>query len=120
MATHNETGKCGEEIAAKYLMSKGYVVLERNYRTKRAEIDIIARHKHMLVLVEVRAKQHEWFGTPEDTINHRKRARLIRNGLAYMHWKKYTGPWRVDAVCLVIDKNQNPRHVAHYENIVEC
>ncbi|MCH8244347.1 YraN family protein [Patescibacteria group bacterium] len=119
MAVHNTIGKEGEEIAKKYLESKGYKIIEQNYRTKRAEIDIITKHKNKLVFVEVRTKHHEQFGTPEDTINYQKRKRLQKNAAAYVHRKRYKGPYRIDAVCLVIDKNEGLRRINHYENIVE-
>ena len=78
MAVHNTIGNEGEEIARKYLENKGYSIVEQNYRTKRAEIDIIARlrqgfgglGKDILVFVEVRTKHHERYGTPEDTIGY--------------------------------------------------
>ena len=128
MAMHNTIGKEGEEIARKYLENKGYKIIECNYRTKRAEIDIIARsakrgfggyNKDTLVFVEVRTKQHEQFGSPEETINYQKRIKLKRNAAAYIHRKRYYGPYRIDAVCLVIDENEGLQRINHYENIVE-
>ena len=119
MAVHNIIGEEGEKIAKKYLENKGYKVIECNYRTKRAEIDIIARHKNELVFVEVRTKQHEQFGTPEDTLDYKKRMRLRLNAAAYIHRKKYNGPYRIDTVCLVIGEHEGLRRINHYENIVE-
>lgn len=119
MAGHNEIGKQGEGIACEFLKRKGYVIVWRNYRTKRAEIDIIARHKGVLVFVEVRSKQHEWFGSPEHTINTKKIARLKRNAIAYAHRERYQGPCRVDAICLAIGQTGIPSRICHYENIVE-
>lgn len=119
MAAHNTIGKEGEEVARKYLENKGYKIIECNYRTKRAEIDIIARYKNVLVFVEVRTKHHEQFGTPEDTINYQKRKRLQKNAAAYVHRKRYKGSYRIDTVCLLIDKNSGLQRIDHYENIVE-
>jgi len=127
MATHNTIGKEGEEIAKKYLENKGYKVIECNYRTKRAEIDIITRFrqgfggrgKDIIVFVEVRTKHHERCGTPEETIDYKKRMKLKRNAAAYIHRKRYDGLYRIDAVCLVIDENEGLRRIDHYENIVE-
>ena len=127
MAVHNTIGKEGEEIARKYLENKGYKIIECNYRTKRAEIDIIARlrqgfggqGKDILVFVEVRTKHHEQFGTPEDTINYQKRKRLQKNAAAYVHRKRYEGSYRIDAVCLLIDENSGLQRIDHYESIVE-
>ena len=119
MAEHNTIGKEGEEIAKSYLENKGYSIIEQNYRTKRAEIDIIAKHKNVLVFVEVRTKHHEYYGTPEETINYTKRVRLMRNAVAYAHRIRYNGPWRIDAVCVVINQDEEPQRISHYENIVE-
>ncbi|TSC64026.1 MAG: putative endonuclease, partial [Parcubacteria group bacterium Gr01-1014_91] len=56
MAQHNAIGKLGEEVARAYLQKKGYKIIEQNWRTKRGEIDIIAKKGDVLALVEVRTK----------------------------------------------------------------
>ena len=128
MAEHNTTGKRGEEIAKRYLENKGYAIVEQNYRTKRAEIDIVARLRQgfwglggkLLVFVEVRTKHHEQYGTPEETIDYEKRIRLQKNAAAYIHRTKYRGPWRIDAVCIVMDQATGlSKRISHYESIVE-
>ena len=119
MATHNIIGKKGEEIAKKYLEDKGYKIIECNYKTKRSEIDIITQYKNTLVFVEVRTKRGERYGTPEETIDYKKRMRLKQNAAAYIHRRKYNGFYRIDAMCLLIDENQGLRRIDHYENIVE-
>lgn len=120
MAIHNIVGRQGEEAAKKYLKNKGYKIIECNYKTKRAEIDIIAKYKNQLIFVEVRTRQSEQYGSPEDTINYQKRIRLQRNATAYIHRKKYQGLYRIDAVCLVIDQNNGLQRINHYESIVEA
>ena len=119
MAEHNTTGKEGEEIARRYLEDKGYSIIEQNYKTKRAEIDIVAKHKNILVFIEVRTKHNERYGTPEETINYAKRVRLQRNAAAYVHRVRYNGPWRIDAVCIVLDQDMVVRRINHYESIME-
>jgi putative endonuclease len=116
---HLETGKIGEEIAKEYLEKKGYKIIEQNYRTKYAEIDLICRQKNKLVLVEVRTKIGENYGTPEDTINNRKRRKLWGNALAYARTVKWPGPLRVDAVCIVLKQDHSAERLNHYENIIE-
>lgn len=118
MAEHTITGKEGEEVAKKYLESKGYEIVEQNYKTRRAEIDMIARQGKELVFVEVRTKHHEMYGTPEETIDWQKRMRLQRNAAAYVHRIRYRGPYRVDAVCLIIG-NGGLQRINHYESIIE-
>jgi len=121
MVVHNTNtiGKEGEEIARKHLENKGYKIIECNYRTKRAEIDIITKYKNTLVFVEVRTKHHERYGTPEETIDYKKRMRLKRNAAAYIHRRKHNGPYRIDAVCLVINVNTGLQRIDHYESIIE-
>ena len=117
MAEHNIIGKQGEEIAKRYLEHKGYRILEQNYRTKRAEIDIIARERETLVFVEVRTKHHEQFGSPEETLNYKKRMQVLRNASSYIAKVRYRGPCRIDAVCVVLNQQQKAERISHYENI---
>jgi len=61
-----------------YLQNKGYYIIEKNYRTKYAEIDLIARNKSVLVFVEVRARKDERFGSPEDSIKRSKNTKTYQ------------------------------------------
>lgn len=82
------TGKEGEDIAAGYLSEHGYRVLDRNYRTKSGEIDIIAREGDTLVFIEVKARSGVRFGLPQDAVDLRKQEKLSRVALGYLHHKK--------------------------------
>jgi putative endonuclease len=76
MAEHNETGKRGEEIAADYLLSKGYIILETNWRYKNLEADIIATIDNTLVVAEVKTRKTNYFGEPETFVNKQKQKNL--------------------------------------------
>lgn len=117
MAQHNATGKEGEEIAHEYLKKQGYKILKRNYRTKRGEIDIIAEKRGCLVFVEVRTKVGEQFGTPEETLDWKKRRKLVGNAKAYAGYRRYAGPYRVDAICIVLSDGITEERLKHYVNI---
>ncbi len=112
------TGKKGEEIAKKYLEKKGYKILEKNYKTKYAEIDLIAEKRNELVFVEVRTKMGENFGTPEETIDKKKMRKLWGNAMAYAARNKWRGLYRVDAVCIVLKPSGEVDRLNHYENII--
>lgn len=114
------TGRVGEEMAKEYLEKKGYQIVEQNYRTKYSEIDLVTKKKNELVLVEVRTKVGENFGTPEETINNKKKRKLYGNALAYARAAKWTGPCRVDAICIVLRPDYSVERLNHYENIVEA
>lgn len=118
-AENLKVGRLGEELAKKYLEKKGYRILEQNWRTKRGEIDIIAKKGDVLVLVEARTKVGEQFGSPEDTLTYGKKRRLLWNAKAYVANKKYKGLYRIDAVCIVLrgDGTEIPQRLSHHESI---
>ena len=72
MATHNDTGKEGEEMAVNWLTEKGYVILQRNWRTWHYEIDIIAAKADTLHFVEVKTRKAFGIGYPEDSVTKKK------------------------------------------------
>jgi putative endonuclease len=112
------TGDRAEKIVKNYLEERGYRVLEQNYKTKYAEIDIIAQKQGNLFFVEVRSRTGEDFGSPEETIRGRKSWKLKQNALAYAFFKKYRGPYQIDLACVVFDQNQKPQRVSYFENII--
>lgn len=112
-----QTGRVGEKIAKDYLEKQGYKILEQNYKTKYAEIDLIARYKNELIFVEVRTKKGENFGTPEESLDKRKLRKLRWNAQGYVNQVRWQGPYRIDAVCIVLDGNNKVKRINHYESI---
>jgi len=110
-------GKSGENIAQEYLEKKGYNVIDRNYRTKYGEIDLIVKKDGILIFVEVRSKTGEQFGTPEDTINRIKVRKIQRNAIAYAARKKWQGQYKIDAICIILNQDNSVKRLDHYENI---
>jgi len=93
-------GAQGEQRAADWMLARGWRVLERNYRKKSGEIDIIAMDGDVLVMAEVktRTRVHETFGGGERAVNHKKRQRIIRTTLKWMELHGYSGPKRYDII----------------------
>ena len=118
MSQHNEVGKIGEEIAKKFLVKQRYKIIEQNYKTKYAEIDLIAIKQKDLVFIEVRTKVGDNFGTPEETINKNKMRKLQRNAMAYIAMKKWNGYFRIDAICIVLKPDFSVERLNHYESIL--
>ncbi|MBI2098565.1 MAG: YraN family protein [Candidatus Wildermuthbacteria bacterium] len=112
-----DVGRLGEKLASEYLRKQGYTILAQNYRTRYAEIDLIAKQKDVLVIVEVRTKVGEQFGTPEETLNYKKLQKVRRNAEAYVAYGKWKGPCRIDAVCIVLAEDYTPQRIEHHENI---
>jgi len=77
-------GLFGEALACQALEQRGYVILDRRYRTKHGEIDIIARHGDCLVFVEVKARQDGSFGDPEEAVTLRKQQQMVWMATDYL------------------------------------
>lgn len=105
-------GRIAEEAAAKYLTLQGYVILERNYRTSKGEMDIIAEHQDCLVFIEVRSRQDSRFGLPQETVNITKRLKLRKLATYYL---RETGSWnkpcRFDVVGVLLDEKKGVRSI---------
>lgn len=110
-------GHIGESIASKYLRKKGYRIIERNYKTKYAEIDLVVHRGSILVFVEVRTRTGKRFGSPEESIKKDKLYRLVKNAQAYMNRIRYYKEFRIDAICIILDENSCLMRISHYENI---
>ena len=107
MAKHNELGKQGEEIAAQYLIEKGYEIVERNWRNSHKEIDIIAKDGVELVIVEVKTRQSDDFGEPDIAVTRQKQSRLIYAANAYLFRHNLDIDTRFDIISIVM-KDGNP------------
>ncbi|MDZ8172336.1 YraN family protein [Microbacterium xanthum] len=84
MAAKDELGRAGESHAYDHLVAAGFQVLDRNWRCREGEIDIVARDGRDLVVVEVKTRRALGYGHPFDAVDERKRARLWRLGHAWM------------------------------------
>ncbi|MEO6776389.1 MAG: YraN family protein [Kofleriaceae bacterium] len=82
------TGAANEDVAASYLHGRGYRIVERNFKTKLGELDIIARDGAVLCFVEVRSRTTDLFGDAIETVDHVKRARVSRMAQVYLAWRK--------------------------------
>jgi putative endonuclease len=94
-------GKAGEDRAAQFLAQRGYRIIERNYRTKSGEIDLIALHEGFVVFVEVKTRTSDAFGAPELAVDFRKQQRMVKAALGYINYKKlHQVPCRFDVVAI--------------------
>lgn len=91
MAEHNDQGKRAEELAAEWLIQKGYELKAQNYRHSHAEIDLIMEHNQILVFVEVKFRSGTGFGYAEEFVDYTKKRLLIKAAEHYIYeidWKK--------------------------------
>ncbi len=106
-AKASNIGRKGEEIGKQYLLGQGYEILETNYRYKKAEVDIIARHSNQLIFIEVKARKNIKYGRPEEFVSKRKEAFYFDAANAYMEAVNYRGEIRFDIISIV-DPNGSP------------
>jgi len=95
-----ETGRAAEEAAAKLLCAKGMTVVERNFRAKVGEIDLVLKDHDEIVFVEVRARASAAFGGAAASVGGAKRRKLIKAAGVWLQARAWTGPCRFDVVAL--------------------
>ena len=103
LPTTRSRGQEAESLAARHLESIGYRVVERNFRTKSGEVDLIAWDGDVLCFVEVRSRATDELGHPLETIGRDKVRRVVRAAREYL--TTIDGPWpemRFDAVGIVM------------------
>ena len=95
-------GKRGEELACAELEKRGYVIVDRRFRTRCGELDIVARDGGVLVFIEVKARSGSNFGTPFESITWKKRQRLSQMAASYLFVRRLAGvACRFDVVAVV-------------------
>ena len=111
-------GKRGEDEAVEYLRGLGYEILQRNYRKREGEIDIIAfdPKRKEYVFAEVKSRRNRAFGAPEEAVSERKVEKMANTAQRWLAEQgKEKAEWRLDLVILEIGSNGKPewRHLTH-------
>ncbi len=114
-------GKYGEDIAAKYLIKKGYKIIERNYHFSRyGEVDIIAFDKGQLCFIEVKARTGDKFGAPLEAVTPSKLAKIHKCALSYLPKCPYGFKgFRIDVISILWQDNTMPGEpeITHIKNV---
>lgn len=117
-----EEGILGEEYAVSYLKTRGYTILERNFRTRNGEIDIIAidctEKPSVLSFVEVKTRTSDEFGAPLEAIGYYKLSALRRTAQLYtFSHKDLPESMRLDAVSVILNEQHKPISIELVKNI---
>jgi putative endonuclease len=102
-------GQAREQMAADFLERNGYRILERNYRTRVGEIDIIARHKGVLVFIEVKARRSGSYGPPKRAVTPAKQRKISMAALLYLKNNGGTDQRARFDVVSILDGTQRPK-----------
>lgn len=110
--TNTQKGKEAEEIAVKFLQNFGCEIIERNYRYKRGEIDIIARYEKIIIFVEVKSRKNNNFGFPEEAVSDKKAELIHQTADNYLIDNNLTNEIRFDIIAITgIETNIEIEHL---------
>jgi putative endonuclease len=112
-------GAAAEAFVAGRLERAGYQIIDRNWRARTGELDVIALHGNVLVFVEVRSRRGEVMGSADESVDPRKLQRLMTTALGYLeaHPEHAERFWRVDLVAITLDEHGVVSAYNHYENL---
>jgi putative endonuclease len=104
-------GRAAEDVAARHLISQGLLIVQRNFRRRLGEIDLVARDGNVVVIVEVRTRSSDKYGGAAASIDGRKQARIVRASrlLLQMHREYARAPVRFDVIIVHDALAETPR-----------
>jgi len=114
MASHNDLGTLGEELSIEFLQKNNYKIIERNWRFKKAEVDIIAQKENVLAVVEVKTRSSNYFGNPQDFVSQKKIKLLTEAINEYVISRDLDVEVRFDIIA--ITKHKNNIDIEHLED----
>lgn len=102
-------GSMGEQLAEKYLVSKNYYILAKNYHSKFGDIDIIASDGSSIVFIEVKTRTQNQYGTALEAITKNKLENIIKTSHLYLEQRNMHGhPYRYDAIEIILKASDKP------------
>jgi putative endonuclease len=120
LTAKTKLGNLGEALAANYLKKLGYQILERNYRKKWGELDIVTRFKNNIVFVEVKSQERGTKFFPAQNVTYFKQQRLIRAARTWLSENRIPPErqWQIDVVVVKLDNNSGLSEIEHIKNCV--
>jgi len=116
MDVRRQFGIGGEEKASEFLRDKGYCILDRNYRRRGGEVDIVCEKEGTVVFVEVKRRKTDLFGEPFEAVDERKRRHIARSAKRWLYEKKLLGKCDVRFDVVSITQKNGREEIAHIED----
>ncbi len=116
--SNRQKGREGEELAAAYLETKGYTILEYNYFFERAEVDLVVydEPENCIAFIEVKKRSSTVFGEPAESVTEKKKANIFKAAEAWLYERKMEGSSvRFDVLTIVQKKNEAP-DIQHFKH----
>lgn len=105
---NRDIGTLGETLAEKYIKNQGYIILEKNFRCKIGEIDIIGKDKEHIAFVEVKSRYNDDYGRPAEAVNYYKQRKLYKTAEFYiMKNKLFNFSFRFDVIEIFLKLQSN-------------
>lgn len=115
MSDKIEIGREGENLAAAFLMSKGWEIVSRNFRYGKAEIDLIIKRDDWTIFVEVKTRSSSAYGEPEEFVDEFKARRIFDAAEEFIFSTNWLGHVRFDVISI---KLGNPPEIVHFEDAI--
>lgn len=113
----HEIGKQGEDLVEKYLIKKGYKILDRNFSCKRGEIDIIAFYKKQIIFIEIKSRTNKKYGLPSEAVNKRKLEKIYKTAEYYLYCRNLENEnIRIDVIEVYI--NEKRYYINHLKQVI--
>lgn len=110
-------GHYGEDIASKFLSDKGYVILDRNFRNRFGEIDIICKHKNIIIFFEIKSRYTSSYGNPMESVTYYKQKQIIKLSNLYLISNKYFNYYaRYDVIEVTFNTSLSSFNINHIED----
>jgi putative endonuclease len=111
-------GRYGEMLACEFLARRGYKIIDKNFRTRGGEIDIIAREGAVLIFVEVKTRTNNKFGEPEEAIDFYKQNKLAKTAEYYLAYRDAPETdYRIDSIAIEVDLRNKKAKIRHKKDI---
>ena len=114
MSKHNKIGIKGEQIAAAFLLNKGYIILHQNWRSGKKELDIIALNNDILVIVEIKTRSSYDISFPEEAVTKKKQQFLKLAAQAFADANPEYNNIRFDIISILLD-GETVKEIVHFE-----
>lgn len=112
-------GRSGEDTAARYLVKKGYSIVDRNYKSRFGEIDIIAANRQYIVFVEVKARKNSDNGEAKEFVNYSKQNKIKNTALMWLSLNETELQPRFDVIEIYSSASFLDKKLNHIENAFE-
>ena len=116
MFRNREIGDIGENLAINHLELSGHTILERNWRYRKAEIDIIAREGEALVFVEVKTRSYDHYGRPEEFVKEKQESLIMDAAQRYMEQIGHDWEVRFDIIAIILKKAPQKPEIQHFKD----